>query len=58
MTASPLGGFRTLCERLSGYYLLERYPVPSPGGPSEAQITADLAEARRLIRTLFPGETL
>jgi HEPN domain-containing protein len=53
-----LHGFRSLCERLSGYYLLERYPVPSPGGPDEAQITADVAEARQLIVALFPGESL
>jgi HEPN domain-containing protein len=38
--------FRALCERLSGYYLVERYPSPSPGGPDEAQITIDFAEAR------------
>jgi HEPN domain-containing protein len=50
--------FRALCERLSGYYLLERYPVPSPGGPSEAQIAADLAEAKQLIGILFPAEQL
>jgi HEPN domain-containing protein len=50
--------FRQLCERLSGYYLLERYPMPSPGGPDEAQITADLAEARQLVGILFPAEQL
>ena len=50
--------FRALCERLSSYYLLERYPVPSSGGPSEALITADLTEAQQLIGILFPCETL
>src|SRR5215212_727530 len=50
--------FRALCERLSSYYLLERYPVPAPGGPTEVQITADLTEGQQLIGILLPGETL
>jgi HEPN domain-containing protein len=53
-----LQSFRILGARLSSYYLLERYPTPSPSGPSEAQITSDLVEARQLIGTLFPGEQL
>jgi HEPN domain-containing protein len=51
-----LHSFRVLGARLSSYYLLERYPTPSPSGPSEAQITVDLTEARQLVGILFPGE--
>ena len=50
--------FRALCQRLSNYYLVERYPPLSLQGPSEAQMTADLAEARQLVGILFPGEQL
>jgi HEPN domain-containing protein len=49
---------RTLCERLSAYYLVERYPSPSPGGPTDVQIATDLVEARQLVRRLFPGESI
>lgn len=45
-------------ERLSGYYLFGRYPASGIIGPDEAQITADLAEARQLVQILFPDETL
>jgi HEPN domain-containing protein len=50
--------FRPLCERLSAYYLVERYPPTGLAGPSEAQITADLVEARQLVLILFPGEVI
>lgn len=53
-----LQSFRALGERLSSYYLLERYPTPSPSGPSEAQISSDLSEARQLVGLLFPSEQL
>ncbi len=52
-----LGMFRDLCERVSGYYVLERYPYAS-GGPDVTQINADLAEARELVLELFPGEAV
>ena len=55
---SSLQPFRALCQRLSNYYLVERYPPMHLQGPSEAQITADLAEAKLLIGILFPGEQL
>ncbi len=55
---SSLQPFRGICERLSGYYLVERYPSPSPGGPTEAQIAIDLVEARHLVLILFPSEAI
>jgi HEPN domain-containing protein len=51
-------GFRSRCERLSSNYLIERYPVPSPDGPDEAQITTDISEARQLVQVLSPSEAI
>lgn len=53
-----LAAFRGLCRRVSGYYLLERYPMPGPSGLDAVQLTADIAEARVLIAALFPNEAL
>jgi len=50
--------FRGLCERLSNYYLVGRYPPAGLAGPTEAQMTTDIAEARQLILTLFPSEAI
>ncbi|MFN0071267.1 MAG: HEPN domain-containing protein [Chloroflexota bacterium] len=49
-----LGSFRGLCERISGYYIVERYPGNYVEGPDADQIERDLDEARSLIETLFP----
>ena len=53
-----LTGFRPLCERVSGYYLVERYPVPAPSNVDEQQVRRDVDEARTLILALFPNESL
>lgn len=50
--------FLQLCERLSDYYLVDRYPPMNLRGPNEAQLTTDIAEARQLILALFPGEAI
>ena len=50
--------FRSLCERLSAYYLVDRYPPAGLAGPTEAQMTTDITEARQLVLKLFPGETI
>lgn len=52
-----LDRFRGLCRRVSGYYVLERYPFAG-GGPDTSQIRADLEDARTLIIALFPDEQL
>ena len=51
--------FRPLCERVSAYYLLERYPHDEAGDQLDvAQVETDRAEARNLILALFPDEVL
>lgn len=55
---NELAGFRPLCERISGFYLAERYPNLDEMGLSMDDVRPELAETRSLITTLFPGEKL
>jgi HEPN domain-containing protein len=48
--------FRDLCERVSGYYLAERYPPLSALELSSADIRKDLKEAREFVKLMFPAE--
>jgi HEPN domain-containing protein len=51
-----LEAFRPSCKRISGYYLIERYPLPVPSGLSRKDVEKDMEEARTLIKTMFPDE--
>lgn len=53
-----LADLRPLCERVSGYYVVDRYPGLGAEGPDVAQVTRDIGEARQLILRLFPDEHL
>lgn len=53
-----LDKFRGLCERLSGYYMLERYPPLSGQSLGMTALRQDLPEARSFIRALHPEEAL
>lgn len=55
---APLESFRPLCERVSGYYLLERYPPLEPSGLTCEEIDNDMEQARHLVLAMFPGEPL
>jgi HEPN domain-containing protein len=50
--------FRPLCERVSGYYLIERYPTSTPSNLDLEQVRQDFDEARLLILVLFPNEAV
>lgn len=52
-----LDSFRDVCERVSEYYLLERYPPPI-GSADRDQLLEDVQDARSLILNLFPDEQL
>ena len=52
-----LAAFRPLCERVSGCYLIERYPGGDEG-PGADQVRLDRDEARRLVLALLPDECL
>jgi HEPN domain-containing protein len=47
-----LDSFRDLCERVSGYYLIERYPRLVEKGLTHKDIKGDVAEARGFIEAL------
>jgi hypothetical protein len=51
---ASLGSHRPLCERVSGDYIIERYPGDYLEGPDVDQILIDVGEARLLIGALFP----
>lgn len=52
-----LARFRDLCERVSGYYLLERYPIATTATLSLDDLTKDIEEAREFVRALHPSES-
>lgn len=53
---ASLTRFLDLCERVSGYYLAERYPIAGWTGLTLDDIKNDRSEAGELIQALFPGE--
>ena len=55
---TTLEEFRELCERASGYYIIDRYPPLAPSGLTGEDIRKDLQQALRFIQLLFPEERL
>ena len=55
---SRLSGFRGLCERVTGFYIAERYPSLGSSGLELKDVRQELKEARALIGTLFQDEAL
>ncbi len=53
---AALEPFRPLCEHVSGYYALDRYPPLVDAELTCEMVKAEAEHAVRLIRTLFPGE--
>jgi HEPN domain-containing protein len=50
--------YYALCERVSGYYLADRYPALIPTELTCEDIERELEEARKFIKALFPEEDL
>lgn len=50
---SGLEGFRELCERVTGYYYTERYPMIVPSELTTEDIAKDKTEAEALINALI-----
>ncbi len=48
-----LESFRDLCERVSGYYFIERYPSLVEAGLYCKEIERDVKEAKKFIRLLL-----
>ncbi len=53
-----LASFRDLCERITGFYIVERYPTLGDSGLETADVRHELSAARTLIVSLFPDEVL
>ena len=51
-TNAALEMFRTLCQQVTGYYLIERYPGVVEG-PSHEDIVTAAQQATRLLQTLL-----
>lgn len=58
MFAPDVAALRPVCERVSGFYIGERYPSVGSEGLQAEDIRRELPEARLLITTLFPDERL
>ncbi len=50
--------FRDLCERVSAFYMVERYPSLGEEGLELEEVRQLLHAARALLSTLFPDEVL
>jgi HEPN domain-containing protein len=50
--------FRGLCERVSAFYMAERYPTLGEAGLELEEVKPLLPEARALIAALFPDEVV
>ena len=53
-----LESFRRFCKRVSGYYLIERYPAPTLLDLNRMEIERDIKEAKGFVLMMFPGEEL
>ncbi len=53
-----LENFRDLCERVSGYYLAERYPPLGSLDLRYEDIEKGLSDAKKFIKAMFPNEKL
>lgn len=49
---AALEEWRAACQRISGFYLVERYPLRGQVAPTEAQVLAALNNVRGLIERL------
>lgn len=58
MFSPNLVALRPVCERVSGFYIGDRYPSVGAEGLQAEDIRRELPEARLLILNLFPDEQL
>ena len=47
-----LDQFRGLCQQVTGYYLIERYPLHGISAPSESEVQSALGQAEQLIQLI------
>lgn len=44
--------FRSLCQKISGYYVIDRYPLPSAASLTKKEVQLSMDEAKKLIKRL------
>jgi HEPN domain-containing protein len=49
---AALDQFRSLCQRITGYYLIDRYPMSPTATLTEAEVQDSLDESRKFIQCL------
>ena len=54
---ATLSVFYELCERVSGYYIVDRYPLPASAQLTCEDIERDLEESKKFVKALS-GEEL
>lgn len=55
---SSLETFRMLCEKVSGYYVLDRYPLFTDSGLTCEDVEKDMKKAKEFIKILIPEERI
>jgi HEPN domain-containing protein len=49
---STLEQYRNLCRKISGYYIIDRYPLPSAASLTKEEVQSAIDEAKELIKRL------
>ena len=49
---SALEQYRNLCRKISGYYIIDRYPLPSAASLTKEEVQSAIDEAKELIKRL------
>ncbi len=49
---ATLEQFRGLCQKISGYYIIDRYPLPTAATLTKKEVQASMDEAEKLINRL------
>ena len=44
--------YRNLCQNVSGYYIIDRYPLPSTAMLTKEEVQSSIGEAKNLIKRL------
>ena len=47
-----LGRFRSVCQQVTSYYTVNRYPLPVASGPAEVEVRRALHAAAELVDSL------
>jgi HEPN domain-containing protein len=50
---TALEQFRSLCQKITGYYIIDRYPLPSTVELTEDEVQLSMTEAQTLIQRLI-----